>query len=275
MFRPGETICVSPDKYGYHSVPLEMALSEKVTLVSPQSGIVPTVKSTDELKLVALNPIKGFRRDQNVVKFRNFMLELDTGTPLEQYNTIKKLQIPLTAITFSGNKSLHICISLDIDTLPNEKSYRIISKWLLNIVTLADQNIQNPSRGYRIPGALREPGKTQKLLELNRAIKLEELTDWLKKYPDCKPKPRTPQPVSGNNNWDRLSNWVKYKLKNGLDPLGSRNQQWFSIACNFREAGYSIDEAIHCILPYFKPEHDFTEREFLSCIKSGFRYNRG
>src|SRR5271165_1222940 len=113
MFRPGETICVSHNKYAYHSLPLETALKDQVTLV-------PTLEScqkrklewgpehfekvpSEKLLLVALNPIKGYRADENVLAYRNFLVEMDGYELKAQIDYMKRLGLPYSAIIFSGS----------------------------------------------------------------------------------------------------------------------------------------------------------------------------
>jgi hypothetical protein len=169
MFRPGETVCVSPNKFGYHSIPLENAINGPVVLVPTADSVakrglvfedaIERIES-DKVILCALNPIKGYRDDLSCTAFRNFLVEMDTGSIDDQLAYIKKLGMPYSAAIFSGNKSVHFLLSLDKD-LPSENVYRALAEWILNIVTLADQNTKNPSRSIRVPGAYREPNKQQ------------------------------------------------------------------------------------------------------------------
>ena len=204
MFRPGETICVSPNQFGYHSIPLNNALNGPVVLVDTPDSVAKRKMNFDDAIervdsdvpiLCALNPIKGYREDLNCTSFRNFLVEMDTGSLQDQLAYVKQLGMPYSAAIFSGNKSIHFLLSLDQD-LPSESVYRTISEWILSIVTLADQQTKNPSRSIRIPGAFREPGKQQQLLEFHGAVKLADLRDWLTKHPGAKPKERQPIIVS-------------------------------------------------------------------------------
>ena len=152
LFNPGETICVSNNEFGYHSVPLEQALNGDIDLKSPNENAKENRCRSSDLILVAINPINGFRRDSNVTAFRSFLIELDIGDIKTQLNTIKYLKLPFSAQVFSGNKSVHTAIVLEED-FPDEKTYRNIGNWIFNIVSSCDQNCTNPSRSIRIPGA--------------------------------------------------------------------------------------------------------------------------
>lgn len=279
MFQSGETICVSNSKFGYHSIPLEKALDGPLALIPPLvegKTIEEQLVHCDsaDLTLVALNPIEGYRRDANVKKYRNFLIELDVGTTDEQMEYIRRSGLPYSAMIFSGNKSIHTLISLTKD-LPDEKTYRAIATWILSILPLADQNIKNPSRSIRIPGAEREIGKFQQLYEFKGKVELKALTAWLNKYPDSKPKERRKPRVSGEEDIDMLKKpWVVEKLDNakaGFPGIG-RNQGWFQLASNFRNAGFSEERTIEILEKYFEEEHDFKEKEFLNSISQAFKY---
>jgi hypothetical protein len=273
MFRPGETICVSHNKYGYHSIPLENALSGVSTMVSPNPDREIEKVETDRLTLVALNPIKGWREDLNCTAFRSFLIEMDYGPLEEQLAYADKIGLPYSAVIFSGNKSLHFLICLDHD-LPSEEVWRIMAEWTLGIATAADQNTKNPSRQIRIPGAYREPGKRQELyVPTIKATKLADFAAWLAKHPEAKPKPPEKREISGTADFSKLKPWVKQRLAKGVVGFKSgRNKEWFAVACEFALAGYSEDEAFDILGEYFSPERDFKEREWKTSIKSGFKY---
>lgn len=270
MFKEGETICVSHNKYGYHSVPLEMVLGETVTQVSPDTARDFEYVNTDKLQLVALNPIKGFRNDASCTKFRNFLVEMDAGELKSQKEYITNLKMPYSACVFSGNKSLHFLISLSED-LPNEKVYRTLAEWILKIVTLADPNTKNPSRSIRIPGAIRGE-KKQLLVDIPGKVTLNQLGSWLGKYPDLKPKEREARRISGTKDVEKVKPWARKLMIDGLDPNKGRNKQWFTIACEFALAGYSEVEATEIMAKYFQEDQDFKEREWLTAIRSAFKH---
>lgn len=270
MFKPGETVCVSHNKFGYHSVYLNTALNGPVTLVPPSDDIPRQYPQTDDLLLVALNPIKGYRQDINCTAFRSFLIEMDYGPLAEQMAYVKTMGMPYSAVVFSGNKSLHFLITLDTD-LPSENVYRLFSEWILKIMPLADQNTKNPSRSIRIPGAYREPGKQQTLQEFNGLIKLTDLVTWLSKYPGAKPKPAEERVISEEPAYHKLKPWIKTALTDGVTQPG-RNKKWFSIAVEFALSGYEEDYTIGVLRQYFSPERDFKEKEWKTAIKSGFKW---
>lgn len=270
MFKPGETVCVSHNKYGWHSIPLENAINGPITLVPPTDNIQWQYPKPEELTLAALNPIKGFRQDMNCTAFRSFLIEMDYGPLPEQLAYVKKLGMPYSAVVFSGNKSLHFLITLDHD-LPSENVYRQFSEWILNVMTLADQNTKNPSRSIRMPGAYREPGKQQTLQEFNGLVKIGELVAWLMKYPDAKPKEQEVRGISEVPNYDKIKPWVKAALVAGVLPP-NRNKKWFSIAVDFALSGYDEEYTMEVLRNYFSPDRDFKEREWKTAIRSAFKW---
>jgi hypothetical protein len=271
MFKEGEYVCVSHNKYGYMSIPLELAMSNNVPIIPPVSGRDIEFVTSDELKLVALNPFHkdSPRQDAGCCAFRNFLVEIDVGTPKEQLEYVKRTALPYSAAVFSGNKSIHFLISLEED-LPNEKIYRMFAEWILAVITLADQNCKNPSRSIRIPGNWREPGKMQVLVEYHGKVKTKDLADWLMKYPDLKPKERERRKASDNPDISKVASWAAYRLKEGVNS--NRNKTWFAIACEFCLAGYSEDDTIDILTNYFVESHDFKEKEWLTSLNSAFKY---
>lgn len=282
MFRPGEKVCVSHNKFGYHSIPLEEVLEkDMVTLVPTEKscedrGIVWGPENfekvfTDNLTMVALNPIKGWREDANCTAFRSFLIEMDTGDLKHQLEYIKTLGLPYSACVFSGNKSLHFLVTVDQD-FPDEETYRIFSEWILNICTLADQLTKNPSRGIRIPGAHRDVDKKQRLVEIRGVTKLQDLADWLKLRPECRPKKHEKKVPKDSIDAYNVKRWVRDKLRKGLDSSKSRNAQWYAIAYEFALSGYSEDDTLAFLDQYFTPDRTFKAKEWRTTIRSAFKH---
>lgn len=276
MFKQGEAICVSPNKYGYHSIPLEKALDEDVQLLStdfregkPLEQCLQTCPSAD-LQLVALNPIQGWRDDVSCKSYRNFLVELDYGPLAEQLAYVKRLEMPYSAVVFSGGKSLHFLVSLAQD-LPDEKSWRKVSEWILAIVTLADQNTKNPSRSIRIPGAKRDD-KKQLLVEFKGPVVNQDLGVWLSRYPDAAPREQERKPLNNLKSFPKMKPWMVRALKEGFDVSKGRNKQWFAIACEFALHGFSEDETMDILGEFFLEDRDFKGREWRTAIRSAFKY---
>lgn len=273
LFRENEEVCVSHDEYGYHSLPLNGLEYQTVELVSPNSQIEPKTISTSEIKLISINPVKGFRRDENVTSFRNFLIEIDSMPLADQLKYADDMLLPYSACVFSGNKSLHFAVCLD-DGLPSYKVYYYYANWILRIMAKADQKTKNPTRSIRFPGAIRD-GREQKLIKIRPPIKRETLDAWLSQYPGLRPTEfdeRINRPVFDQNSKEKqIPTWVWSKLKYGIDKSSGRNVEWFKIASEFGKLGYETDSAIEILEQYFVSEFDFKRSEWATAIKSGIK----
>lgn len=271
MFRPCERVCVSHNKFGYHSVELEYVLSGKVALLSPNANVPVEEVDSDKLTLVSLNPNNKWREDETCTAYRNFLVEMDTGEIKSQLDHIKALELPYSAAIFSGNKSVHFLISLSQD-LPNEELYRMFAQWMLKSIPLADQKTFNPSRSIRIPGAYRELNKKQRLIEYRGSVEIKDLVTWLQRHPEARPKRGTLREKTGEvNSFDKIRPWARKRLINGLDKRKGRSNQWYAIAFEFALANYDYDDTIRILGEFFIPERDFKEKEWLNTVKSAFK----
>jgi hypothetical protein len=254
FFNPGEEICFSANEFAYPSEPQENINEENTVLV-------------------AINPIKGKRRDENVTNYRTFMIECDDMPIAEQRDYVKKMGFPFSYCCYSGGKSLHFALVLDHD-IPSEHIYRHTYQWILNIMTEADQKTKNPSRCVRFPGVIRPGKKEQKLLYMGKRVSTKELGIWLSKHADKTPKPL----VRKNKNTGKpdirgVNKWTKTTLKEGVhNQEGSRNQIWMSIGCEFSLNGFNLHDTISVLERFFEEQDDFREREWLTAVKSGWNY---
>lgn len=255
FFNPGEEICFSPNKYARPSEVQEKFDENKTVLV-------------------AINPIKGQRNDENVTAYRTFMVECDDEALESQWKYIKDSSFPFSYCCFSGNKSLHFALILEYD-LPSSHIYRHIYQWILNILTKADQKTKNPSRSIRFPGAIRsDTNKEQRLVYMGERVKYEKLGEWLNKHIDKKPESLVRNVAKSSvPNFNGIKPWVAQALIDGIHNMeGSRNQRWMSIGCEFALNGYDLDFTINYLQKYFQEQSDFKEREWLTAVKSGWNY---
>lgn len=273
LFDLEDEIVVSNSKYSYHSIPQSSLLSGEVTLVSQNPTVESQIVEIDELVSICINPVKGFRKDENVTKYRTFLIEMDTGSLQSQYNYIKTLGMPYSACIFSGNKSLHFLITLK-NPIKEEKAYRTIYQWILNVITLADQGVKNPSRCTRIPDTIRpETNKKQKLLEIKERINENDLETWLEKHPNSKPQVRIRKALTIRGDFDKLSPWVQRSLMNSyIDFSKGRNSSWYAVFYDFALAGYSLEEAVERLDGLFREDSDFKEKEWLTTAKSAYNH---
>ena len=128
--------------------------------------------------LININPCNGESGKRNVTSFRHVLVEFDTGTLQEQYSWLVHLQLPITCLTFSGNKSLHAAVRVDADSAQQYTArVKIIEECLLGVGAEFDTSCKDPCRYTRCAGAVRE-GITQKLLDT--MIGSESFTYWHK-----------------------------------------------------------------------------------------------
>jgi hypothetical protein len=255
FFDPGEEICFSPNQYAYPSE-IQQNINEDSTV------------------LVAINPIKGQRKDENVTSYRTFMIECDDTSIPKQWDYVKKMEFPFSYCCFSGSKSLHFALVLDHE-IPSEHIYRYTYKWILNIMQEADQKTKNPSRSIRFPGVIRpETGKEQKLLYMGKRVSLQELHRWLNKHPLKAPKPMVKKARNtGRPNPKGIKMWAKKALIEGVHNMeGSRNQMWMSIGCEMALNGFSLDNTVEYLEDYFEEQSDFKKSEWQTAVKSGWNY---
>lgn len=112
---------------------------------------------------------KPRRADHNVIKFRNFLIELDNMDISKQIEYVTS-KIPVTSIVYSGGKSYHFIISLKSE-LENIQEYRNFWLRLHNLLPAIDKACKNPSRLSRLPGVIRpDTNKLQHLEYLNDRI---------------------------------------------------------------------------------------------------------
>jgi len=280
----GESLCVSHNKYGYHSISKQEFLSgNKFTLTPPEGSELKPVDITyDMVNMLAVNPIEGLRSDRDCTSFRGFLIEMDDGPLPEQMAYVEKMGMPYSCCVFSGSKSLHFGIVLDTP-LPSLTAYRMVSNWILAIMTKADPKTKNPSRGIRFPGNLRrimdktvvplEERKEQKLLQLKGRISQQELFNWLSKHKDKKPKvaSKKRKKLSGEGSLKNLSRWAKTELKENIPCSKGRNTTWYALAYDFCLAGYSLDDTYSILEGYYVEEYDFARREWEYTLNRGYQ----
>ena len=283
LFNEGETVCVTHNKYSYHSVPLAAALDGRLMLVSKESEKEDdaSIKYTplrythsQRLILVAINPINGFKQDCDVTAFRSFLWEIDVGPIPQQLDYFKTLKVPISAQVFSGSKSVHSITVLDED-IKDEKTWRYLNEWGLNILTCCDQRCKNPSRACRVPGSYREPTKKQRLISIGQRVKTADFIAWLRQYEHLRPEVSQKRHASNSvGTPERLSGWAKKQLKEGIVFKNGRNGTWYALAMDFALAGYTEEQAIQILGERYEEEHDFKEKEWLTTIGSAFKKSR-
>lgn len=156
----------------------------------------------------------GSRADLNVSRFQNFLFEMDNTPLVSQIQYIRDSGFPFATVTYSGGKSYHGIISLEVPLLAKPHTqegideYKRIWKQLATVftsrlnqpLTLLDPACQNPSRLSRLPEAVRDNGNVQELIQLGSLCSTEELNSILSEAPDSKiPKKAFQQELSDIN----------------------------------------------------------------------------
>lgn len=223
LFDHDDHVCWSNNPYGVRVQPLE-----------------PLDIMQDVHEFVSINPFKPetTRKDANVSKYRNILLEFDSGTIEEQKKLIRELNIPYSTIVFSGSKSLHVVISLE-KPLETKEAYDALVRRVYAKVPQADQSGKNCSRFTRAPNAIRDNGNRQELLHYRYRIPLAQLETWLG------PELKTEQPIERkpDNNVRLLKGSTWYFLANGA-PTGEWNRKLFLAALDMLRSGYNEEDTL-------------------------------
>lgn len=138
---------------------------------------------------IRFNPLDGEGvKNANVTEFRYALVEsdnLDLGT---QKSIIKRLELPVACLVYSGNKSLHAIVHIDAHGLDEYKRRvnRLYDVCIKNGLSVDIQN-KNPSRLSRMVGVDRGD-KVQCLLGTNLGkSSYEEWEEWLSAETDDLP----------------------------------------------------------------------------------------
>ena len=116
----------------------------------------------------------------NVTSFRNFAIEFDEDTLEEQKRKLQLAKPPVSAVVFSGSKSLHTPIALEEPVVQEEYSaiFEAIKQTLLKYDLRLDPQCSNPNRLTRAPFQIRNNDVEQKLIGLRGRIPNQVLFDW-------------------------------------------------------------------------------------------------
>lgn len=130
---------------------------------------------------IRFNPLdgKGVRND-NVTDYRYALIEADNMSIDKQNEIVRKLELPIAALVYSGGKSVHAIVKIDASSYNEyrkrvDKLYQVCEE---NGLTLDKQN-RNPSRLSRMPGVTRA-GHKQFLIDKN--IGQENWDAWMEWY---------------------------------------------------------------------------------------------
>lgn len=211
--------------------------------------------TTERFSLNCLHPTKDLnptaryhsstrprRCNANVIVHRNILIESDAISLDEQKKWLQGSNLPLSAIVFSGNKSLHIIISLE--KAVSQKKYNKLVMSLYSALVLSgfpvDTSCKSASQLTRYPDSVRsDRGIQQSLLFLGTRIPNGALSTWINQ--------RLPLIVKNNkkfkfsNNHD-ISTKVRAFIETGVLISDTRHRSILNASIHLYLRGYSISE---------------------------------
>jgi RecA-family ATPase len=176
-FRPGEMICVNwhAIQNGNKWIPASKGLFDDL------EGWLSFFNQEEEKYhkqgiWFRINPVKDESgTDESVSSFRHLLVEFDSRPLEEQWAIYTESDLPITAVIYSGSRSMHALIRVDAKDAKEfkerqERVYGYLQDYL------DDSGNKNPSRYSRLPGVYRN-GKEQKLIAVN--IGAKSYQDWV------------------------------------------------------------------------------------------------
>lgn len=275
LFDHGEDICVAYNAKGrdVHSIDSVLALPDY-----------------ENLQYICINPLNDRRLDENVTSLRNFLFENDSGlSKRQQAQLIKDSGIPYSALVWSGNKSIHIIVSMETP-LTSRGFYDFVWRWIYNILCSYvpeehkyDEKTKNPSRFSRAPGGTNvkfdkngneiHRGK-QDLIICKGRVPDAEMEAWLFKHRQFEPVIRQYELAKQSGDEmahpDWLSGWTQFLLANGIHE-GKRNDQFHAMAYDFGECGFDCEAAIAYVMNNALHLNDFPQSEIETTFRSAYK----
>lgn len=150
---------------------------------------------------IRFNPLDGKgAKNENVTDYRYALVESDSMSVEKQNAIYKELELPIVALVYSGNKSLHAIVKVDAGNYDEYRKrvdylYKICQK---NGISVDTQN-RNPSRLSRMPGFERN-GQKQFLVDTN--IGKRNWEEWYQYIEDLNDD--LPDPEGLGDSWNNL-----------------------------------------------------------------------
>lgn len=103
-------------------------------------------------------------KDEGVAAFRHALVEFDSVPLEQQFATVLATRLPVSAVVYSGGKSLHAWVRVDA---PDRETFkqRVAAIHALPLLAGMDKANKNPSRLTRLPGA-RRGDKVQRVVAI-------------------------------------------------------------------------------------------------------------
>lgn len=204
------------------------------------------------------------RADCNVVKYRNFLVEMDGPTIQEQKALVRRSGLPWTTAVWSGGKSIHFITSLE-DPLPDAARYeaywRCIEAALRGVGAEVDAKCKNPSRLSRAANSYRaDKGQTQLLLRVRERVPNAEFLRWAASMgarPDMFAR-EEPLYYGGGNSASDDERWefAKRCMRGEECVQGNRNNFQYKLAGYCRRVGLSREQTYWYMRRDFSPLDD-------------------
>lgn len=168
--------------------------------------------------MIRFNPLDGNgESDINVTRYKHCLIESDKDSIEKQYSLYKAMNLPVTVLVNSGNKSLHAIVKVDAESLHQYRErvnfiYEFCKKNGLNV----DEQDKNASRYSRMPGVMRD-GKRQYIVSTNMGpASYAEWRQWVDEQNDNLPKDVTLAEI-----WDNMPP-LKPELISGILRVGHK-----------------------------------------------------
>jgi hypothetical protein len=124
-------------------------------------------------------------KDEGVAAYRHALVEFDSASLEQQFAVIQATRLPVSAVVYSGGKSLHAWVRVDA---PDLETYRqrvgVIHALPLLAAAGMDKANKNPSRLTRLPGARRKD-KVQRVVAVN--VGAASWGEWLRSQEQATP----------------------------------------------------------------------------------------
>ena len=187
LFKEGETIALVLNAGNFGS---ETYLDRESLIRKMDAGVL----ETDKVKgaYIGLNPVKEKKRkDKDCAAFRHLLVEYDTFSLEQQWANLRATNLPISAVIFSGNKSLHAWVRLDAE---NKEDFdaRVKRVFAFDLLHRADQKTKSAAGLARLAGVSRGD-RVQKVIALN--IGAESFSEWEKNLPPTEPEEIISEPI--------------------------------------------------------------------------------
>lgn len=263
LFDESHSTCFAPNPYG-----------SSVTSRPAPDDVFFSINALDDAR--DKNPTQAWHRpdkprraDDNVVCFRNFLIELDKVPLEEQVNYVTSNIMPST-IVHSGGKSHHFIFSLE-EPLTTIKEYREVAARLLLLFPDADRTCKNPSRLSRLPFRQRPGGGEQRLVYLGNRLKNDSFMALL---------PLVPVTVYAEQ---MSSEFVSIALIDAMkDPedsmrvhnISGRNAFFYWLGCRMSDINMSSADRLACTQEAYNKLKDTTNFSWAeACLAARVRTN--